>query len=388
MEQNLYELDGASLQAAQNLEYHVTVAVRKFQPQNSGNLAEISASWQSFYKKLMAELQDSDPDVLQQTGLTTPSYVVLEERGAEPRCYSEYPAIFTSPEEKPRYFMYVPVAYNGKEFVPTDARLIEGPEKQSIGDLLFAGGWLGNAPLVVIERAGLVLPEDFKPTSQDKLRDSFNAQGHSYLLSGKAIDQIKSYKKTLETHSASVNKAFDATRLLIAQIYDAQEGIEIESGDIGIMFGHHLVDLNKSISGIEINMKSGLPQMPPNDYFKISIINNSHYITFRDDTNAGKTYREMVEVILKPRPEIKDFIKTSGPSPILIEQGGKYLLKYFEKPNQLPTGLKPISRELLNWIRADERDRNGGVTPPPMPQKLWQELSDNFERIKGKPKFG
>lgn len=93
----IFELSGESLEAAKRLEDEIRKELETVKPMNSGNMLAIQKSWESFYKGLVARLQQEQPGLLAQTGLAAPAVQVQEGKDSLPRAYVEFPAIFSSP---------------------------------------------------------------------------------------------------------------------------------------------------------------------------------------------------------------------------------------------------------------------------------------------------
>src|SRR6218665_2043869 len=117
----VYALAGRALDAALRLDAELRRELESVPVLQSGNMKDIGDSWDAMYKGLLARLEHEAPEVLQLTGLKSPATQVFQGPQTLPRAYNEYPQIFTSPEKKPMFFMYSPIGYKGKQFVPADS---------------------------------------------------------------------------------------------------------------------------------------------------------------------------------------------------------------------------------------------------------------------------
>lgn len=387
MKHIIYELDGKSLTAAQNLEEIYRVCAELYNPKNTGNLKDIGDDWQKFYSYLVDYLQDKHIDVMLETGLASPSLCVYQGYATLPRCYREYPEIYLSPEREPRYFMYVPEGYDGSAFVPEDARLLDKTEANQVGDLLFAGGWLGNAPIVGLKKQGYALPDDYIEPDLNSLKRSFDKRKNNYLITGNpALEKIEAYASAVERNSATVSKAFDITKQLVEQIYDDAGFDRAAEYSTGVSFGEHNMDMKSGISGLEVYLNKNAPPFPQNPYFSLVNQGGRFYVAFRNDTPEGCEYRALFIGPDILRPDLKQYLNTDT-HVNLFTCDGKQFLTFFDKPKNVPAGLRAVSDETVNWLKSDEGDRNMGITPPPMPDSVKREMSTYPTPSKKSPKL-
>ena len=214
-DQAVFELKGRALRAAKLLEQELKQELSAVPVKNSGNIKDISDSWDTMYEGLIKRLDQDAPGILNETGLTSPSIMVYKGVQSLPRAYKEHPAIFTSPEQNPRYFMYSPVDYKGDYFKPLDSKLLSKKEEQRVGDLLFAGGWLGNAPIVSIKKIGVATPEDYSPPTTSELRKSFSHMPNDrvvFLAQGKTLDLVNDYNDRTKKWKKAINATTKAIK--------------------------------------------------------------------------------------------------------------------------------------------------------------------------------
>ena len=401
MKNVLYELKGASLAAAHSIDHLLMIAVEKYKPQNTGNLAEIRKSWDEFYEIFMEEISQTEPELLDHIGLTTAAITVQSEKDALPRAYKEHPLVFASPEKRPRYFMYSPVDYKGQHFKPEDGQKITGKDEQAIGELLFAGGWLGNSPLISPAVRGVALPQDYQLHSNPKsLTEEFKhtrptATYRVFTLQGRAQDLITDFQTRKDENEAAMTSVFDAIKEACAETFPE---MKIEKPDLYVnqSGSYGTADRAASFSFSLRRMSLGGERVAMTDtpYFFYEKSEGEYQITPRLDNAKGLAFAEKLYAV-KTAPSLGDYpelladfdftptdiesmIGVNGVEPQLRELSGLNLLVYNSddkvSSSFCPPGGVPVSTALYHWLRHDEEDRNTGRTPPPMPSILLEEL--------------
>lgn len=392
-----YELKGASLTAARHLERLVAEAVNAEQPQNRGNLAEIQRGWQAFYRRLLARLAKEDPAVLKAAGLLTPSTVVQAGDAEFARAYHELPAIFSSPERPARYFMYVPCDHYKADFVPQDARLLSPQEKAQVDVLLFAGGWLGNAPMFSLPRHGVKTPDDIV-VAPDLLAFAKNEKGgvSAFIAAGPALEIVKRYEADLRDYRDKLGKAFDALKKAAENLFPRVlrdlpegEGVYVNlSGASSLIDGADTcitISLHRKGSGGTFLQAGQSVAIPDNPYFKTVPRHGDHAVMTRDDTAEGRALAKTLLAVPEKRPLLSDHcaLTMNGNAPMLVTLGHYKVLRYLGQNVETsvpPYGAVPFPPAALAWLRADEDDRRKGDTPPPMPELLVRYLSQPHSR--------
>ncbi|QQG35679.1 MAG: hypothetical protein HYS17_09170 [Micavibrio aeruginosavorus] len=412
----LFELEGQSLTAAKALLAATAKAASERKPQSNGLVSEIQSSWASFYYTLHENLQADHPDVLKDTGLLSPATVVSKGHDTLPRAYIEYPMIFLSPEENPRFFMYCPIDYKGQHFTPTDGRLIKGKEESHIGNLLFAGGHLGNAPIFHIEKRGTSTPVDYKSPRRSRAKDEFERvrlqNTHACFIAGgrslQIVNEIANFDqnftrrcdKVIRLIKAAARKQFPE----LLKSLPAGETLYINSSyGYG---GHHgrgvEFDISIRQSG-KIDLMAGGRKLNllESRYFNATPKNGEYTITPRTDTEEGKkiaaAFKEVPEKsFIQDYPELQaDFtpvsdqigkmLGTDQPFPRVHRLEGLPFLVYGAKVKEkitfCPPGALPVSTALYEWLKSDEGDRNMGITPPPPPPAITNELTRLRQRL-------
>ena len=391
MKNHLYELKSESLRAAQELEIEVLHEIERNPPPRKGNLRMLQQSWQAFYQRLIKRLEKENPLLLEKTGLAKPTLVVREGRDQAPRCYAQYPAIFMSPEKNPRYFMYAPESYDKSHFQPTDAYKPSQAEEEQIASLLFAGGWLGNAPIVGIDDRGCALPKDFKPTPEDQLPEERPAYfKEQYIAHGESLRQVEEYLKAKKHYDKNVAMLMEKTRRLVKKIIPVQDGQKIGSG---VSFSHHEFFQNHDDSGIQISaskiqdddpLDETTIMVPTNPYFKtIDSHGNNQKIIFRNDTVEGRRFKAAFNVLPSSQPDLSQFLGEDHKKAVLFKSDPFHILKYPDTLKHPPEDAVKVSMALMNWLDADRRDREIYITPPPMPDNLAREMRGLKMRTKG-----
>lgn len=100
--------------------------------------------------------------LLHQLGQKTPSTRISLTEGSAPRAYAHYPAVFFHPGDNTRAYMFAPVDFKGRYFMPADAVKLTENQAKTISIGLWAGGWSDPAPVTpVIPAHGIPMPMDF-----------------------------------------------------------------------------------------------------------------------------------------------------------------------------------------------------------------------------------
>lgn len=406
-----YELKGASLAAARALEAEVARAVRQAPPKNAGNLLEIQQSWQAFYQKLIARLGAENPQLLQATGLDAPALQIRQDAGAFARAYQVYPQIFASPEQTPRYFMYVPLAGDGAHFVPQDALLLDARQEKAAGALLFAGGWLGNAPLVDRAARGVAVPASANiDTPSLQFNRAAKPQGRveqCFLAAGRSLAIVQDYETRLTQYNDAVTRAFDAVKAETEKLYpQILQALPAGSGlytnlsrsdrtapgaDTGMAFSVRLEGSGEKVA------------LPESRAFHTVPHHGDVAIVTRDDTEEGRTLKEVLHAV-PARPSLADYpelradfapelsdiekmVGLNGEVPMLVTQGHLKILRYHaaegDHSSFVPPGARLFPAAAMAWLQQDEEDRRQGIEPPPLPPELAGFFSMPLHKLPG-----
>jgi len=416
----VYALAGRALEAAQRLEQELRKELQTVPVKQSGNLKEIGDSWDAMYKGLLTRLAREAPEVLALTGLKAPATQVFKGPQTLPRAYAEHPQIFTSPEEKPLYFMYAPVDYKGNHFVPADSVQLNDKQTAKVDNLLFAGGWLGNAPIVSVKKRGVATPADYVPPTESELRKAFSYMPNDrvcFLASGRSLEIVNDYRARTKDWERKIKAA---CREIEAEAKKKKSEILIglplgEDVRISATYSYSSGGGDKATLLLSVRREGkdniwhagktvDAPESPA--YQLASRESGEYIVTPRRDTPEGRKIAAMIDAIpltpgLRDYPELfasfeikKDqigqMLGVNGTVPQVVDVGGQTVLLYNAAPKAkknafCPPGAKPFPAEAYEWLRSDEGDHNMGITPPPMPQKIADILAQTKPAAKKTP---
>lgn len=419
----VYELSGRALAAARQLEDELRAELGRVPVKQSGNLWEIGDSWESLYKGLLTRLDQEAPALLKRTGLKSPVTQVFEGVQTLPRAYVEYPQIFTSPEEKPRYFMYAPVDYKGNHFAPADSKRLTDTEADRAGNLLFAGGWLGNAPIVGIKKQGVATPADYVSPGKKALRKAFSSAVNDrvcFLAAGRSLEIVEDYRartKDWESKLKTVCRAIESEtakqrdKLLAA--LPAGEDVRISATYRYSFGGGDKAELLLSArceGKLDIWSAGKTVSIPECAGYTLGeSLGGEYSVLPRRDTPEGRKLAALIDDVpltpgLRDYPELfasykikenqfSQFLGANNVVPQVVDVDGYCVLLYNAAPDDkaqpfCPPGARPFPAEIYEWLRADEGDRNMGITPPPRPAKVSRFLSAAQTSIAGKRRPG
>lgn len=406
----VYELKGRGLDAAKKLRKALENELKRVDVKSEGDFLEIRKSWTQMYKALFENLKSSDPDLVHNTGLDAPSVMVYKSVQSLPRAYEEFPEIYMSPEREPRYFMYVPVDYKGQHFEPADSELLDEESEQMTGNLLFAGGWLGNAPIFERPAAGVATPSDYKPPEAGELRKAFSQPKNDevvFLALGKTLEilddynnRVKAWKQKLETASKAVKATIEKDREEILSALPAGEDIHIGVSYSYMAYGGGKAELELMVTrqGKNDFFAAGRKvEIPPcNSYFLQDDTAGRLKVLPRTDTPDGRELANIMEDIpvtpgLKDYPELladyhreEDAIEHSfginGNVPRAEEIAGYKLFIYTASPQDINNSFCPPDScrfpvEAYKWLKADEIDKGRMTELPPAPEEVTQALA-------------
>ncbi|MCM2344071.1 MAG: hypothetical protein NDJ24_05865 [Alphaproteobacteria bacterium] len=406
----LFELEGSSLDAAKALISATNKAVREIKPQTLGNVAEIHNDWARLFALLHEKLRTEQPDLLQATGLLSPATLVYKGRGTLPRAYIEYPHIYTSPEQKPRFFMFCPIDYQGQHFTPVGGRLITGKEEAHIGNLLFAGGWLDNAPIFSMNKMGTSTPVDYKPPRVGKAQDEFERVRRQntqvcFIAAGRSLEIVQALADFDKNFSRSCDKYLKLVKTAIKRQFpellkNLPQGEKLYINSSYGYGGHHgrgvEFDISVRQSGKINIMAGGQPvELLESPYFNATRKNGEYTITPRTDTTEGKKiaaayaaipqktfiydYPELQANFVPVSDQISKMLGSDQPFPRIHHLSGFAFLVYGAKVKDkisfCPPDAIPVSTALYEWLKSDESDQTMGVPLPPRPQTVITELA-------------
>ena len=404
--QVLFELTGESLSSALRLEWEIRKELETVTPQQTGYMNEIRDSWNAFYTNLQKRLEQEAPELLAATGLTAPSVQVNHGKDTWPRAYEHFPQIFSSPEREPRYFMYAPVDYKGDHFTPQDGRLITGREEAKIGTLLFADGWLDNAPVFAKQKSGTTLPPDYNPGANPWLQEDLK-NTHTqrvFVAGGESLDAVVDMRRREKEFSAAAGAVSDEIKriaeLEIPKLLEKLPEGENLRASVSYRYGGGLKTVEMLLSVRmegNVNIMNGgkAVKLESNDAYTLTSDHGNEYkVKPRRDTDAGKKLAALLDAVPKhptladypqlhanfryKADEIGNMLGLNGVVPFARDVGGRTVLVYNTDKDApadfTPPGAKAIHAAVYNWLVSDDGDRNMGITPPPMPKEIARAL--------------
>lgn len=386
----VYKLAGRSLEAALRLGEELQAEIAQKRPQQTGTLKDIGDSWQSVYSALKTRLASEAPELLTETGLTSPSVQIFQGPQSLPRAYEVYPDIIVSPERNPEYFMYVPVDYKGDHYVPADGILQSEQEVGRLSARLFADGWLGNGPIVATPRKGVETPADYIAPAQSELRAAFPYAANDrtcFLAEGRSLAAVKDLRRRTDEWKQSIDQVFTAAKAAVEEMRDQILAFLPAGEDFYINTSYSYSQQPGDQARLELSVrragKTGMMQagqpvaLPAIPAFEIRNDEGVMRIAARTDTPEGRAFAKLLEAI-PSTPSLQEYpeLHASKRAPQqAVDLGGHTLLIYNAAPEGFcPPGAKPFPTEAYEWLRADQGDHNMGVTPPPMPLALQKLL--------------
>ncbi|MDE1151752.1 MAG: hypothetical protein PW788_04365 [Micavibrio sp.] len=411
-----FELKGESLAAAKRLGAEIEKELQTVKPLQTGRMDHIQQSWNDFYDGLTRRLEKEAPEVLQATGLTSPATQVFQGKQTLPRAYLEYPAIFLSPEKEPRYFMYSPVDYKGDFFTPQDAKLLGDKKNAVVGELLFAGGWLGNAPLVSRKKSGVSTPADYNPATNDALKKSYNYAANRgqrcFIAGGESLAAVQDNRRRETEWRAAVDTVTNFIKALVEKQFPEMEKT-IPAGEglrasCSYSYGGYLDGATEIHLAVRMDGKANIwnagktvPLLENPAFATESREGGEATIVARTDTPEGRNLKMLMDMIPRTpalgeyevlhgnfnfrQNKIESALGINGVVPQAVDLGGKTILIYNTaskaKSSFCPKGATPLPTEAYQWLQSDKGDINMGITPPPMPP----EVTALFEKADLKP---
>ncbi len=399
----VFELKGESLAAALRLEQEIRKELQSVTPQSTGYMNEIQASWEKFYADLVARLAIEAPELLQHTGLGSPVVQVSHEKDSLPRAYREFPVIYQGDGDPPRYFMYVPTDYKGNHFTPADGVQLTREQTEKVDDMLFAGGWLGNAPLVSLKKTGVATPADYDPLRNAFLRKA-QKDRHSqriFIAGGESLAAVRDFERRTGEYQSSVARVQQAIETIAKTEFPALlENLppgEALRASVRYSDGGYLNGKTQMLLSVRQEGKADIWQagktvpLASNDAYTLTPRHRGEYIVEpRRDTYAGKALAAIMDAVPKT-PSFSDYPQIhadftfypnrfeaafgiSGTVPFTRKFGNNTILVYNTEDTETgdftPPGATPLPLKAYKWLEADERDRNMGVAPPPMPNEI------------------
>lgn len=408
--QIVYKLEGVSLSAAKRLQQEIKKERETAPPLGLGNASDIKKSWENFYRQVLARLEKEAPEVLEHTGLRVATIHVREQKQHFPRAYEKFPQIFLSPLDPPDYYMYVPTDYKGRHFVPSDARLLDEKEERHVGHLLFAGGWIGNPPLLSMPENGVKTPEDFIPKTvfereqwdQNELV-CFIAKGRSLAIVQDLKARADVWKKKLDAACTAIKQEVEKTLPQLLASLPKGEEVYISasyaycSGKIPEL----LLSISRKGHGDIFAMGKKVPPVPSPAFHLVPREYGEYTVTARTDTPEGLEIAKLIaDISATPWPgdypelfapfkikedQITKMLGVNGVVPRAATLAQNVFLIYNAstgepRGNFCPPDAVPCPAEIYHWLFDDQNDRMINVIPPPMPKKVSDFLSSHEKK--------
>jgi hypothetical protein len=301
-------------------------------------------------------------------------------------------------------YLFAPVGYDGDHFIPDGARLIDDKkEYDAVGSQLFAGGW--SEPSVrFFDRSpvGVDVPNDYIPF--EKSDDSYR-HSHAklcFLVQGETAEIIDDYKDHMKFYDQKTGDVMSRVKSIIEN--DLRDVLMPKvGGDSGYYVNMLLNEKNMQISvrrnGANEFMAAGQPiDLEDNRFFTVARANNSNEydITPNMKTPEGADLSKLFEAI-PARPSLSDYselladfpieekqfdslLGINGHVPTLRDVQGHDVLVYNTDETEgngfCPEGCIQLPPSVFFWLEDDRADEQIGISPPPAPKALIDELKD------------
>ncbi len=332
---------------------------------------------------------------------------------ANPRAYEHKPVIYgtsfkTMEDGKPKYetrfFLYSPVGYDGDFFHPEGAPMVtDEDEEEKINGMLFAGGWTDPA-FRFFDRfpVGVALPDDYvRSTTQQKQSPYSHAQ-QAFLIGGRSLDLVNDYKGRLNNYEQKTSGAITCLNDIVMNDLrnEILKHIEPDEGYYAnISMKGKDMSMSVRLEGKNNMMMAGqsIP-LEDNIHFGMQATEYSHEykVQPKSDTKQGRALaRAIDDVPVKPsladydefvgdfpfeENDVDRLLGIDGRTPMLQNiQGYDVLIYKTDDTNAsdfCPDGCSRLSPSIYFWLEQDRQDAQMGISPPPAPKILLQELSD------------
>ncbi len=332
---------------------------------------------------------------------------------AYPRAYEHKPVIFgtayqTMESGKPKnvteFFLFSPVGYDGDYFQPDGLQMVtDEQEEKKIGQMLFAEGWTDPA-FRFFDRSpvGVALPNDYeRPIDQPEQPYKSHAK-QTYLVGGATLDLIDDYKDRLKDHGQKTSDAIERLKSIVMNdLKEEISGIIDHKDDYyaNISVQGNDMFLSVRMEGKSQMMMAGQPiALKDNAHFDVQEgqYNHEYKVVPKIQTEQGKALSDAISAI-PVRPSLGDYdelvadfpfeendidriLGTNGHTPLLQNIQGYDVLIYNTDDTEdsafCPDGCTQLSPAIYFWLEKDRQDMQMGISPPPAPESLLQELSD------------
>lgn len=394
-----YRLEGESHRSATILDSIAREYFnRNLQAPNGRNFADIQKEHEEANAYILSEVKARAPELFEACGFGHESICVRKPHGLFYRSYKQSPDIFAAPTEKAEYYMYVPVDYKGEHFVPKDAVLLNEKEAERAGNLLFAGGWLGNAPILSSPDAGCHKPADFDPNKHDFWEPDERSRQQEYRYfkaGGLTLELLEDFQHRQAEVAEDRNAIIDYIKSELN--YILREGVENkldlrrnyslgfligrnrEDGSLEIEcnvqqtdggFGERIVLKDNDLFDIEPAKEGRRPTIKPHDRTKKAAKLKSMMDAIWDDPHYGD-YKDLIyPEEITPVDNIDAMVGASR-TPIVKTIANVTYLLYRKNPDRPDPAFCPPGSEEIDplgclWLECDESDKKRGITSPPI----------------------
>ena len=407
----VYKLQGKSLAAAKELEKFAETHWKAQPPVVYPiNMLDLQRRSQEIYAAMMRKLHDENPALEAATGLDKPVTKVLSGIESSPRAYVSWPEIFTTAVgPKSEYFMYAPISHDGSHFEPEDGVALNEKQEQRAGNLLWAGGWIGNAPLAPRPDFGVPVPAGFDPATSNILqRNGLSSETETvrvFKAAGASLAAVHSLQNQEAAHNEAVTRLFDHIKSMApttAQLYKADGSpgpvvkvyANLSLSDDGENTPRPTISIRIDGSGEPVGVKES------EGYIVAAPAHGGDvYIVPNVNSEAGKQFAELLNHPDLRRKDVRNYPQLRYPAapdsvggqfqeaakdfsglPLIRDFGGDHYLVYrVERDKNDPTlpgpaGAIPVSPAAFHWLDADATDGMRGISPPPMPPEIAAEL--------------
>lgn len=367
---------------------------------------------------LQDALSDYKREKTQELGMDY-AVICIEDRNpqAYPRAYEHKPVIYGSsfqvmengtPKNQSKFFLYSPIGHNGDFFHPEGVRLVtDKNEEERINGLLFAGGW-SDPSFRFFDRfpVGVPIPEDYERPDVHNHQPYAHAK-LTFLLGGQSQDFVNNYKQRLEDFQQKTSDAMACLKGIV--VNDLRSDIlgRIEPGEdyyLGMSMSGKELSFSIRLEGRNDIMMAGQPiPLSDNMHFSVQATEQryEYKVIPKSDTKQGRELERSIDVI-PPRPSLGDYnaligdftfeqndvdrlLGADGRTPMLRDLQGYDVLVYNTDDTSAsdfcPEGCIRLPPSIYFWLEQDRQDAQMGVSAPPAPEVLIQELSD-FSNVK------
>ncbi len=369
-------------------------------------------------------------DINEKMGFLHPVTQVKDnELQAYPRAYEHVPTVFANQysvegddgahQDVVEFYMFSPVGYDGDFFEPDDARLIEDEKEiKGVEAQLFAGGWLNPAVVISANAQGVEVPKDYSPLADADKKDALPHYKVCFVAQGETLDILQDFDQRNAEYGHATQAVIDHVNSAIQNDLAPEFNRQIEEGEdfyVNWSYGQSRDDKNKTHFDISVRqggkvngMAAGQPLIVGNnDIFLVSAKEGrgEYQISPNEDTPQGQELKALMDAV-PTKPSLSDYpelvadmpfepaqfdemLGVNGSVPQEWEFQGHRVLTYNSDEADYdafcPPDAQPLPSALYKWVKNDEEDERMGISPPPAPDAL---LDDVLHLLNDTPKLG